>query len=224
MMNLPNSDRPSGAERRRSHRIPLTRVVNSEALAEESAITVNVSTSGLCLVTPRKIEPGQKLELDLQLHEADLFPIKFQAVCCWTRVSESEPCTVGLDLQDTNPRSLSVLRKYLENFSPESEPEPMRIKTSAPPQGKTKAAAPRQLLEAFSGALHSLNEDSIEQLLQILSEEQAVRKSTDPDATKGKKVGSRVILELWLKSLLAQDPTIGTDLKEGLRRRKSFRD
>lgn len=76
------------------------------------ALTVDISATGLCLAAMGPIDPGTTLQLQLQLRENDIFPIRFVGICRWCCETGQGPVHVGVDLAGSNPRALRVLKQF----------------------------------------------------------------------------------------------------------------
>ncbi len=103
-----------GEQRNEKRVVHAARVVSKE-LPGMQAITVDISSTGLCLATMGPIDPGTTLQLQLQLSENDIFPIRFLGLCRWCKASDDGgPAHVGIDLKASSPRALKVLREFID--------------------------------------------------------------------------------------------------------------
>lgn len=101
-------------ERRAEGRIDHAARVMSKELPHFQALTLDLSDRGLRLATSGPVEPGTAMTLTLQLHENDVFPIRFQGECVWSEPSERGPHQIGVDVSPSNERVLTVLERYVE--------------------------------------------------------------------------------------------------------------
>ena len=99
-------------ERRAEERLTHCARVLSKELPHFQALTLDVSDTGLRLSTNGPVEPGTRLTLSLQLHESDIFPIRFLGECVWNTRSDSGSHQIGVDVSPSNERALLVLERY----------------------------------------------------------------------------------------------------------------
>lgn len=76
--------------------------------------TVELSEQGVRVATREPLTQGQTLQLELYLCETDPFPIRLHGECRWS-TPEIQEAVAGIDLRKSNPRSLSVLKDYLDS-------------------------------------------------------------------------------------------------------------
>lgn len=70
------------------------------------------SGAELRLLTPRPLDVGQEMELELHFDQNGLFPVRFQGVCQWGHVKNGGVIEVGIDLTSSNQRALAALESY----------------------------------------------------------------------------------------------------------------
>ncbi len=107
-------EEPAPPERRAEGRVHHSARVMSKELPHFQALTRDISDRGLRLETTGPVEPGTPLTLSLQLHETDIFPIRFQGECVWNQESEGGPHQIGVDVSPSNERALLVLENYVK--------------------------------------------------------------------------------------------------------------
>lgn len=99
-------------ERRSRQRHDWPLVVQCKKGSKLPGRTLDLSADSVRVITQQDLCPGDELTLELYLNESDIFSIRFDAQCIWSRKSGTD-FVAGLDLSASKPRNLQLLREFV---------------------------------------------------------------------------------------------------------------
>jgi len=111
--------RSSFFEKRLSPRWESKRLVCFEALNSQDqfdGLTKNISCTGVCITTHKKISKDDKLKIDLDLFQTD--SVKLTGVVIWVKTYGIEN-QAGIKFYNTSQKSQDKILKYLLELNPE---------------------------------------------------------------------------------------------------------
>jgi c-di-GMP-binding flagellar brake protein YcgR len=101
-------------ERRRHERLEKVVRVTSQFFPEFTATTVDISLSGLRVVTRGPLEAGQEIPVTIELDDSGTPPLSIRAFVAWSAVKMNGRFQSGLKITAMHPKTEQIIRRYIQ--------------------------------------------------------------------------------------------------------------